>query len=110
MKRSDKYLKLVEWSEEDDCYIGRCPELMLGGVHGSDEKKVYSSLCKVVEEWIDVHDEDKLVLPQPREKDYSGKFILRVGDRLHELLSLKALQSGDSLNSYCKKALERQVI
>ena len=36
MKSSDRYLKLVEWSDEDGCYVGRCPELMLGGVHGSD--------------------------------------------------------------------------
>ena len=51
MKPSDRYLKLVEWSEEDGCYVGRCPELMLGGVHGSDEKKVFAELCEVIEEW-----------------------------------------------------------
>ena len=36
MKLSDRYLKIVEWSEEDGCYVGRCPGLMLGGVHGMD--------------------------------------------------------------------------
>jgi hypothetical protein len=40
-KPSDRYLKLVAWSEEDQCYVGRCPDLMLGGVHGSDETAVY---------------------------------------------------------------------
>ena len=34
-KASDRYVKLVAWSEEDQCYIGRCPGLMFGGVHGS---------------------------------------------------------------------------
>ena len=41
MKKSDKYLKIVEWSDEDGCYIGRAPGLMLGGVHGDDEAKFY---------------------------------------------------------------------
>ena len=30
MKKSDRYLKIVEWSEEDQCYVGTCPGLMLG--------------------------------------------------------------------------------
>jgi hypothetical protein len=30
-KSSDRYLKLVAWNEEDRCYVGRCPDLMLGG-------------------------------------------------------------------------------
>ena len=37
MKISDRYLKLVQWSTEDACYIGTCPGLILGGVHGDNE-------------------------------------------------------------------------
>jgi len=55
MKPSDRYLKIVEWSEEDQCYVGTSPGLMLGGVHGDDETKVYKELCQVVEEWIRIH-------------------------------------------------------
>src|SRR5213594_4342551 len=51
-KPSDRYVKVVAWSEEDQCYIGRCPGLMLGGVHGSDERAVYAELCDVVVEWM----------------------------------------------------------
>ncbi len=25
-KEGDRYLNLVEWSEEDGCYVGTCPE------------------------------------------------------------------------------------
>ena len=46
MKKSDRYLKIVEWSDEDQCYIGRAPGVMLGGVHGKDEAKVYAELCE----------------------------------------------------------------
>lgn len=46
------YSKFVEWSDEDECFIGRCPELMLGGVHGDNEAKVYAELCQSVEEML----------------------------------------------------------
>jgi len=54
MKKSDRYLKIVEWSDEDGCYIGRAPGLMLGGVHGEDDSRVYKQLCQVVEEWVEI--------------------------------------------------------
>ena len=107
MKPSDQYLKIVEWSEEDQCYVGHCPGLMLGGVHGDDESKVYKELCKVVEEWIELYQEDGEPLPIPTAgKQYSGKFNLRVGKDLHEQLSIAALKAGESLNSYCTKKLQ----
>ncbi len=55
-KTSDRYVKVVAWSEEDQCYIGRCPGLMFGGVHGSDERAVYAELCEAVDEWIRLHE------------------------------------------------------
>ena len=39
MKDSAKYAKIVEWSVEDQCYIGSAPGLILGGCHGDDEKR-----------------------------------------------------------------------
>ena len=39
-----RYTKFVEWSDEDRCFIGRCPELMLGGVHGDDHESVAARL------------------------------------------------------------------
>ncbi len=35
MKRSDQYHKWVEWSDEDEAYIGKCPDLITG-IHGDD--------------------------------------------------------------------------
>jgi len=107
MKISDKYLKIVEWSEEDECYIGHCPSLMMGGIHGEDEAKVYKELCDAVDEWINIYKEDGEPLPiATAGKKYSGKFNLRVGDVLHEQLSIDALLAGESLNSYCIKKLK----
>ncbi|MFZ5929969.1 MAG: hypothetical protein ACOY15_02015 [Pseudomonadota bacterium] len=63
MKDSAKYAKIVEWSEEDQCYVGSAPGLLLGGCHGSDEKKVFQELCVVVEETIALYRQDGRPLP-----------------------------------------------
>lgn len=107
MKLSDKYLKIVEWSEADQCYVGHCPGLMMGGVHGDNEAKVYQELCEVVDEWIEIYKKDGESLPVATAgKKYSGKFNLRVGEDLHEQLSIDALRAGESLNSYCINKLK----
>ena len=106
MKPGDQYLKIVEWSNEDRCYVGTCPGLMLGGIHGRDESKVYAELCEAVDEWIAIHKQDHLPLPAPTAgKDYSGKFVVRVGKALHRELAIGALHEGASLNSYCARVL-----
>jgi predicted RNase H-like HicB family nuclease len=65
MKQGDKYVKLVEWSEEDNCFIGSCPELLLGGCHGSDAKKVFADLCRIVEEIVDLYEAEGKPIPLP---------------------------------------------
>ena len=110
MKKSNRYLKIVEWSEEDQCFVGRLPGFAFGGVHGDDEKRVYDELCDVVDEWIEIYEEDGLPLPPPTAgKRYSGKFNLRVGEELHERLALESMRADESLNSYCVKVLKEGV-
>ena len=58
MKESARYAKVVEWSDEDPCYVGSCPGLLLGGCHGDDERAVFEKLCVVVEETIDLYRSD----------------------------------------------------
>jgi predicted HicB family RNase H-like nuclease len=109
MKESDKYLKIVEWSDEDNCYIGTCPSLMFGGVHGDNEAKVYKELCEVVEEVIELYKEDGDELPEPTAgRSFSGKFILRVGSELHQTLFIEALRNNESLNAYCVNVLAKK--
>ena len=109
MKASDRYLKIVEWSEEDQYYVGTCPGLMLGGVHGDDEAKVYHELCQAVEEWIAIYEKDGEPLPAvTADKTYSGKFVLRVGKDLHKALTIDALRYGESLNAHCLHLLREE--
>lgn len=63
MKASARYAKIVEWSEEDRCYVGSAPGLIYGGCHGDDEKRVFEELCRIVEEAIDLYRKDGKPLP-----------------------------------------------
>jgi predicted RNase H-like HicB family nuclease len=47
---TDKYFRWVEWSEEDQCYIGRCPDLFGGGVHSDDELDCARKLHDAIED------------------------------------------------------------
>lgn len=38
-------------------------------------------------------------------RDYSGKFVVRVGKDLYRELAIHALREGVSLNSYCARVL-----
>jgi predicted HicB family RNase H-like nuclease len=107
VKKNDRYLMIVEWSEEDRCYVGTCPELMIGGVHGASESRVLKELCQVVDEWIKIYEQDGGALPPATAgREYSGKFALRVGKELHKRIALEAMSAGRSLNSYCVDLLE----
>ncbi len=65
MKDSARYAKIVEWSDEDQCYVGRAPGLLHGGCHGDDEKAVFDDLCAIVDEMIDSHRAHGDPLPPP---------------------------------------------
>jgi predicted HicB family RNase H-like nuclease len=103
---ADRYAKIVEWNEEDSCYVGRVPALSYGGVHGSDRMKVFAEICLVAEEIVKIHVADKRKLPAATSKRYSGKFALRITPGLHEALALHAECTGKSLNSAAADALQ----
>ncbi|MDP3517396.1 MAG: hypothetical protein Q8S94_09545 [Pseudohongiella sp.] len=74
MKESAKYVKIVEWSDEDQCYVGSAPGLVYGGCHGVDEKQVFNELCDIVEEAIQIYKAEKKPLPPATAcLDYANK-------------------------------------
>ena len=74
MKESARYAKIVEWSEEDQCFVGSSPGLIYGGCHGDDEIAVFEQLCQVVEGAIALYHQDAKPLPLPTSgRDYANK-------------------------------------
>ena len=75
MSESAKYIKIVEWSDEDECFIGYCPGIIGPCCHGDNEVEVFRQLCEVVDELLAYAQKKNKPLPQPT-----------VGRNLEELL------------------------
>jgi predicted RNase H-like HicB family nuclease len=65
MNDSARYIKIVEWSDEDQCFVGQCPGIIGPCCHGDDEAAVYAELCGIVDEWIETFKQDGKPLPPP---------------------------------------------
>jgi hypothetical protein len=64
-KMKTDYLKFVQWSDEDNLYIGYCPDLFIGGAcYGKDERKVYAELCRLVADDLRQRRREKQSLPR----------------------------------------------
>lgn len=76
MNETYHYVKIVEWSDEDHCFVGSCPGLFYGGCHGDDEKQVFTELCEVVNETINLYlKSGKKLPPSTSGKDYANKML-----------------------------------
>ncbi len=104
------YLKIIEWSDEDQCFIGSAPPLIGRCCHGTTEVAVMRELGRIVEEWIALHGQDRRPLPAPSMgQKFSGKFVLRVPAQVHQALALRAQAAGKSLNAWCAEQLAETV-
>ena len=65
MKAQDRYLMFVRWSEEDQLYVGYCPDVFpAGGVcHGQTSVEAYSKLAEIVEDTVLTAQEQGLPIP-----------------------------------------------
>ena len=108
-KRSN-IVKVVEWSDEDKCYVGSALPLIGPCCHGDNEAEVYKELCRIVEEWLndrgDLNPRGK-ASKLSADKKFSGRFMLRIDPRLHKALAIKAAKQGRSLNAYVEERLGR---
>ena len=65
MKAQDQYLQFVRWSEEDQTYVGYCPDLFpWGGVcHGTTPVEAFTELTEIVEDTVSSAQERGVSLP-----------------------------------------------
>ena len=63
MNDASRYVKIVEWSDEDGAFVGRCPGVIGPCCHGPDEVAVYEELCGIVSEWLELAVSDGRPLP-----------------------------------------------
>ena len=51
-------VKVIEWSENDQCLIGHCTGIIGPCCHGSSREQVERELHQIVEEWLEIEGEN----------------------------------------------------
>ncbi|HET6611762.1 MAG TPA: type II toxin-antitoxin system HicB family antitoxin [Kofleriaceae bacterium] len=103
-----RYRVFIEWSDEDECYVGRVPALPGVSAHGDTEdaaaREVRVAAGLVLDDMADAGE------PPPPEDigaDYSGQVRLRMPKQLHRSLAMEAQSEGVSLNTLMVTRLSR---
>jgi predicted HicB family RNase H-like nuclease len=101
-----EYLRVIEWSTEDRCFVGSAPPLVGRCCHGPTEANVLRQLKRIVDDWVRLAKTKDVVLPASEGAgEYSGRFLLRVPSPVHQALAISARAAGKSLNAYCAERL-----
>jgi predicted RNase H-like HicB family nuclease len=103
---SAQFPRLIEWSDEDGCYVGSAPPLVGQCCHGKTETHVVTQLAVIVDDLVQDVIDGKMPSPKGEAgKIYSGKFVVRIPVGLHKKIALKAQSRGESLNQYVAEVL-----
>jgi predicted HicB family RNase H-like nuclease len=105
---SSRYTYRVEWSTEDETYIGRCNEFPSLGAHGSSAQEALAEIESVVAESVQWILEDGATPPIPvSNADFKGNILFRTTPETHRELSTRAREAEISLNQYLQSLVQR---
>jgi predicted HicB family RNase H-like nuclease len=93
------YTYRVFWSEEDQEFVGLCAEFPgLSWLH-DDQQQAFSGIVALVQSCIDDLISQNEPVPSPlTQKQFSGKFMVRIPPEQHRNLAIQAAEQGVSLN------------
>jgi predicted HicB family RNase H-like nuclease len=102
----DFYTYRVTWSEEDQEFVGLCAEFPSLSWLSRKPETALKGIRKVVEDTLIDMQQTGEKIPEPiATKKYSGKFMVRIPPEIHRELTIKAAESGVSLNRYVSAKL-----
>jgi len=95
----DHYTYRVTWSGKDRMHIGTCLEFPSLSWLADTPDAALAGIRKIVADVLnDMHKSGENI-PEPlMEKNYSGRFVVRVPPEVHRELALHAAEQGVSLN------------
>lgn len=102
-----KYRILVEWSDEDNCYVARAPAFPGLAAHGDTVEAATHEAREAAEGMLEAMAEDGEPAPAPDASPaFSGNIRLRLPKTLHRRLAYDADAEGVSLNQLMVQRLE----
>ena len=103
---AEKYRVVVQWHEEDSCFIASAPELGNCNVRAPTMVEAIELCEKAIEKFIEALRKQGHSVPTPFAlKRFSGKLSLRIDPTLHRNIALKAEIAGVSINEYIERRL-----
>jgi len=106
--KNDRYTYRVTWSEDDNEYVGLCAEFPSLSWLARTPEAALKGIRKVVEDVVKDMQANGETIPEPIAcRRYSGKFMVRVPPQVHRNLSIKAAESGVSLNRLASSKLSQ---
>ena len=106
--KNDKYTYRVTWSEDDNEYVGLCAEFPSLSWLASTPESALKGIRKLVGEIVTDMKSNNENIPEPIAcRQFSGKFMVRVPPEIHRNLTIKAAESGISLNRVVSSKLSQ---
>lgn len=106
--KNDRYTYRVTWSVIDKEYVGLCAEFPSLSWLAKKPETALKGIRDMVADVIEDMQKTGEKAPQPlAEKNYSGKFMVRVPPATHRELAIQAAESGVSLNRLASAKLSR---
>jgi predicted HicB family RNase H-like nuclease len=106
--KADQYTYTIQWSKEDEVYIGRVAEFASLAAHGDTREGALREITFVVQAVLEDLAESHEPIPEPLGgREFSGKLNLRMPKQLHRQLATEAAHQGVSLNDWLNHKLEK---
>lgn len=101
MVNYEHYSYRVIWSVDDCEFVGLCAEFPSLSFLHENRIDALNGITNLVKDIIvDLENNDEIVPIPIAEKQYSGKFQVRITPELHRMLAIEAAEQNVSLNRY----------
>jgi predicted HicB family RNase H-like nuclease len=106
MVNHEHYSYRVIWSTEDQEFVGLCAEFSSLSYLDADRIAALNGITELVNNVVLDMVENGEQVPEPiSERQYSGKFQVRIPPERHRMLAIEAAEQNISLNRYISDKL-----
>jgi predicted HicB family RNase H-like nuclease len=101
------FIATVKYSEKDEAFIGRIEGIdSVVSFEGQSVKELKAAFKEAVESYLDFCGRKGIIGPL---KSYTGVFNVRIDADLHRRAVVTAKAQGSTLNTFVRKAIERNL-
>jgi len=106
--KNDRYTYRITWSADDNEYAGLCAEFPSLSWLSKTPEGALRGIRRIVADVVEDMKKSGEPIPTPiANRNYSGKFMVRVPPEAHRRLAIQAAEAGVSLNRLASTKLSR---